>query len=59
MLKRDGVARGLVGKVIYRFEDSGFKLVALKLVSPSKEMLEEHYSDLKARSFFPGLVKYM
>jgi nucleoside diphosphate kinase len=36
MLKPDGVARGLVGKVIQRFEERGFKLVALKLTSPSK-----------------------
>jgi nucleoside diphosphate kinase len=33
MLKPDGVARGLVGKVIQRFEERGFKLVALKLTS--------------------------
>jgi len=36
MLKPDGVARGLVGKVLQRFEERGFKLVALKIVSPSK-----------------------
>jgi nucleoside-diphosphate kinase len=31
----------------------------LKLVSPSKEMLEEHYQDLKAKSFFPAMLAYM
>ena len=36
MLKPDGVARGLIGEVISRFEKKGFKLVALKLASPSK-----------------------
>lgn len=40
MLKPDGVARGLVGKVIQRFEDKGLKLVALKMASPNKELLE-------------------
>ena len=40
MLKPDGVARGLVGTVIQRFENKGFKLVALKLTTPSKELLE-------------------
>ena len=26
---------------------------------PTKELLEEHYGDLKTKSFFPGLVNYM
>ena len=29
------------------------------MVTPSVSHLEEHYADLKAKSFFPGLVKYM
>lgn len=35
MVKPDGVQRGLVGKIIQRFEDKGFKLVALKMVEVS------------------------
>lgn len=59
MIKPDGVQRGLVGKIIKRFEAKGFKLVALKFVWPSEELLQKHYADLAARPFFPGLVKYM
>jgi nucleoside-diphosphate kinase len=59
MLKPDGVARGLVGTVINRFENKGFKLVALKLCTPSKELLENHYADLAKKPFFPKLVEYM
>jgi nucleoside-diphosphate kinase len=33
-----------------------FKLAALKLCSPSKDHLEQHYADLKEKPFFPGLV---
>lgn len=33
-----------------------FKLAALKLCSPSKEHLEQHYADLSSKPFFPGLV---
>ncbi|KAI1856107.1 hypothetical protein JX265_011822 [Neoarthrinium moseri] len=58
-IKPDGVQRGLVGPIISRFENRGYKLVALKLVSPSKEHLETHYADLKEKPFFPGLVQYM
>ena len=59
MLKPDGVLRGLIGEVISRFEKKGFKLVALKLATPTKELLEEHYGDLKTKPFFPKLVEYM
>lgn len=58
-IKPDGVQRGLVGPIVSRFENRGFKLVAIKLVSPTKEHLETHYADLKEKSFFPGLIQYM
>ncbi len=59
MIKPDGVQRGLIGKIITRFEEKGFKLVAMKLFSPPKSLLEKHYEDLKLKPFFPGLIKYM
>ena len=59
MVKPDGVHRGLVGEIIKRFENRGYKLLALKMVSPSKEHVETHYEDLKTKKFFPGLVEYM
>ncbi|KAJ6155438.1 hypothetical protein N7470_006004 [Penicillium chermesinum] len=58
-IKPDGVQRGLIGPIISRFENRGFKLVAMKLTSPSKEHLETHYSDLSSKPFFKGLVSYM
>merc|ERR1712158_194976 len=59
MLKPDAVHRGLVGEIIKRFEQKGFKLVAMKMMHASVEHLEEHYADLKGKGFFPGLIKYM
>jgi len=59
MIKPDGVQRGLVGEIIKRFEQRGYKLVAMKLCAPGQKHMEVHYEDLKARSFFPGLVQYM
>lgn len=55
----DGVQRGLTGEIIKRFEQKGFKLVAMKLTKPSREHMEEHYVDLKSKKFFPGLISYM
>ncbi|NWU25691.1 NDK kinase, partial [Dyaphorophyia castanea] len=58
-IKPDGVQRGLVGEIIKRFEQKGFRLVAMKFVHASEDLLKQHYIDLKDRPFFPGLVKYM
>jgi nucleoside-diphosphate kinase len=59
MIKPDGVQRTLVGNIISRFEQKGFKLTGLKLITPSKALLEEHYQDLKTKGFFPKLMGYM
>ncbi|EIM22178.1 NDK-domain-containing protein [Wallemia mellicola CBS 633.66] len=59
MIKPDGVSRQIVGKIISRFEERGYKLVAVKTVTPSKELAKEHYIDLAARPFYPGLVEYI
>jgi len=59
MIKPDGVQRGLIGNIIGRFEAKGFKLVAMKVCSPSKAHLEKHYADLSSKKFFPSLIEYM
>jgi len=59
MIKPDGVQRGLVGKIIQRFEKKGFKLAAMKICAPGKAHLEKHYADLSKKPFFGGLVEYM
>jgi nucleoside-diphosphate kinase len=58
-IKPDGVQRGLVGPIIQRFEQRGYKLAAIKLTTPGKDHLEAHYADLKDKPFFAGLVEYM
>ncbi|KAH1183338.1 hypothetical protein KIL84_004830 [Mauremys mutica] len=58
-IKPDGVQRGLVGEIIKRFEQKGFRLVAMKFMHASENLLKQHYIDLKDRPFYPGLVKYM
>ncbi|HXF81590.1 MAG TPA: nucleoside-diphosphate kinase [bacterium] len=44
-LKPDGVQRGLIGEVLARFERAGLKVVAMKMVRPTAELLERHYPD--------------
>uniref|UniRef100_A0A8B9P1T6 Nucleoside diphosphate kinase n=1 Tax=Apteryx owenii TaxID=8824 RepID=A0A8B9P1T6_APTOW len=56
-IEPDGVRRGLGAEIIERFEQKGFKLVAMKLIHLN--LLKEHYIDLKDWPFYDGLVQYM
>lgn len=59
MLKPDAVQRGLVGKVIDRFEQKGFKLVGLKMMQVDRTLAEEHYKEHKGKGFFEPTVAYI
>lgn len=48
-----------ISEIISRFERKGFKLVAIKIVVPSKEFAQKHYHDLKERPFFNGLCDFL
>lgn len=45
LIKPDAVQRGLVGEVIKRFEQTGLKLIGMKMVYASKELAGRHYAD--------------
>lgn len=57
-IKPDGVQRQLIAKIIQRFEEKGFQLVALKLIQPTPDQAAGHYDDLKNKPFFPKLTKF-
>ena len=59
IVKPDAVARKLVGAVIGRFEQKGFKLVKLKMFQFTKEQAEEFYSVHKDKPFFGELVSFI
>lgn len=43
LIKPDGVRKGLIGEIIKRFEQRYLKIVALEMIAPTKEMIDEHY----------------
>lgn len=43
LVKPDGVQRGLIGEVIKRYERTGLKLIALKMVLATEDLVEKHY----------------
>ena len=59
IIKPDGVARNLIGKVIDRFESNGIKLAAMKMIHMTKAQAEGFYAVHKARPFFGSLTEFM
>jgi len=59
LVKPDGMQRGLIGEIISRFERKGLKLVGLKMVQMSDEMLSDWYQEHKDKSFFGDLKSFM
>ena len=58
-IKPDGVQRGLVADILGRFERKGFTLVGLKLLTPSRDLAEQHYGVHRERPFFGRLVEFI
>jgi nucleoside-diphosphate kinase len=59
LIKPDAVERRLIGQIITIYETKGLNITALKLVKPSKEVVEEHYSEHKDKPFFKELVIFL
>jgi len=59
IFKPDAVQRGLMGRILSRFEDKGLQIVGMKLMQISQELAATHYAAHKERPFYPGLVKFM
>ena len=59
IIKPDGVEKGIIGKVVSRFESSGLKPVAMRMAQLSQAEAEGFYAVHRARPFFNDLVKFM
>lgn len=58
-IKPDAVQKGIIGKIISRLEEKGYKLVAMKFMLITKELAERHYGEHKEKSFFNSLVDFI
>ncbi|MCD6393328.1 MAG: nucleoside-diphosphate kinase [Planctomycetes bacterium] len=59
IIKPDGVQRHMMGAIISRFENKGFKLVAAKFMQISESTARKHYAVHEGKPFFEGVVKYL
>ena len=59
IIKPDGVAKGVIGEVIKRFEKAGLKIVAMKMIYMSKKEAEGFYAVHRGKPFYSSLTDFM
>jgi nucleoside-diphosphate kinase len=59
MIKPDGVARGLVGNVISRFEAKGMRLERMRMLEVTEDIARRHYAEHLEKPFFPELLSFI
>lgn len=59
MIKPDAVARGLVGKIVTRFEEVGLKIERMELGMVTAEQAAANYVEHQGKPFYDGLVAYI
>ncbi len=59
IIKPDALVRGLFGEVVGRLERKGLKIIGTKMTKLSDVLLEEHYSHIADKPFFPGVKDFM
>lgn len=58
-IKPDGVKRGLMGEIVRRFENKGYKIIGLKMLHPTLELAQKHYAEHVGKPFYERLIKYI
>ena len=59
ILKPDAVQRRLLGRIVSRFEDKGFKIAGLKMMRISESLARQHYKPHEGKDFYEPLVRFM
>jgi len=59
MLKPDAVHRGLVGRILARFEAKGLKIVAMKMAVVDRKTAERHYAPHQGKDFYEPLIRFV
>ena len=59
LIKPDAISRGLMGRLISRFEDKGLQIVGCKMMRLDDRLLAEHYAHLADKPFFPRIAAFM
>ena len=58
-LKPDAVRNRLTGRIISRFEDRGFKIRGMRMLTLTSELSDKYYAEHIDKPFYPGLKDYV
>ena len=59
LIKPDGVQRGLIGRIIDRYETRGLRIAGMKLMQADRSLAERHYAVHSDKPFFAGLIEFI
>jgi nucleoside-diphosphate kinase len=59
LIKPDGVQRGLIGRLVDRYESRGLRIAGLKLMQADRSLAERHYAVHSDKPFFAGLIEFI
>jgi len=59
LIKPDAIQRGIIGRVISRFEDAGLKIVGMKMTWVDKDFSKKHYSAHLKKAFYKNLEEFI
>jgi nucleoside-diphosphate kinase len=59
LIKPDAFARNLSGEIIARFERKGLRLVAMNLLTMSRDLAAQHYAEHEGKGFYEELVTFI
>lgn len=59
LIKPDGVRRNLIGEILSRCEQKGYVVARLRKLTPSRELLAQHYAEHEGKVFYEPLMEFM
>lgn len=59
LIKPDGVRRNLIGEILSRCEQKGYVIARLRKLTPSRELLAQHYAEHEGKVFYEPLMEFM
>jgi nucleoside-diphosphate kinase len=59
IIKPDGITKNLVGPVISKFAKANLEMIAIRTVKTTRELVENHYRNIKGKPFFKDVVDYL
>ena len=59
IIKPDAFNKRIVGNVFLKFAQTDLKIVAMRVVKPTRELVKEHYKHIKGQAFFKEATSYL